>query len=169
MIIEQNIQKDSSLLENYLREYHDQNQIKPKIYGRISSSNVSRRIIINSDQEAEDWNKARTLVRSVIHRYVITPDNQWVTRKFEEGCAKNKEQIYRWTSRGYRQVCEWLESEGIDNPEILPDKKNTRLLGKQVTAIYLMYNLNGKSLHTSLNKNEFTVPLIASELVRLKY
>ena len=38
---------------------------------KITSSDVSRRIILRSDQEKEKMSSARTLVRSVIHRYII--------------------------------------------------------------------------------------------------
>ncbi len=144
-------------------------QIESKKRHIIGSSKVSRRIRLESDDEKENILKARTLVRSVIHRYIITGDYRWAKRTIDGHCARNKEQIYKWTNSGHQKAYAWLESNGVEEPETSPLERNVELLNKGVTAMWLMHNLNGKRLHKTLRKHEFTIPLIAFELARLKY
>ena len=155
-----------------IQRYYPASQTEDKkrqLVGRIGSSKVSRRIILESDHDKEDILKARVLLRQVIHKYVITPHYQWAKTTIEGHTAPNKEQIYKWKNSGYKKAYEWLKSRGVEEPEASPLERNVELFGKEVTAMWLIHNLNGKKLHKTLRKYEFTVPLIASELVRLKY
>ena len=92
-------------------------------------------------------------------------------------------QIYEWTRQGYRSAREWLETRGIEEPDKLPSGSNTEMLSRNVTAVWLMYNAEHINWRNALRNIEnpqnpqrevldfgrFTIPLIASELVRLKY
>ena len=134
----------------------------------VTSSNVQRRILLSFDEEKTKMLSARVLVRSVINRCIIASNHEWAKRTIE-GVAYNKEQIFKWNKAGLENAYEWLESKGVKEPYTLPSESNVDIFSKQVTAVWLMHTLNGELLHRTLKDKEFTIPLIASELVRLKY
>jgi len=131
----------------------------------------------NSDQEVEDMSKAMVHVKTAVR--IITEDHQWTKRTIESSVP----QIYEWTRQGYRSAREWLETRGIEEPDKLPSGSNTEMLSRNVTAVWLMYNAEHINWRNALRNIEnpqnpqrevldfgrFTIPLIASELVRLKY
>lgn len=172
----ENIKKSlSEVCEEYRQRYYGEEERHVK--GKFLSQPPTKRKSIDFKLEDVNLNMAKNLVRGAIYRHIDVRDKRYsnagspplVERMLDGHVAPSREQVYRWLPSGLEEVKNFLKKRKVKNPEVRPEQRNTRDLSKDITAVYLMSYYHGKKLDQTLNELEFTIPLIAQRLIRLKY
>lgn len=133
----------------------------------ITKRNRSSELEKKKGSEEERLQSARTLIRGIIYRHFSK--EQYLKRMVEEHPAPLREQIYKWREEGLNYAKSLLKKRKVKNPGVRPEIRNTREINKWATGIWLMSYYHGKRLDESLEEFEFTIPLIAQRLIRLKH